>query len=1109
MQPTTVVEGFRLSPPQRRLWKLQQNTANGTAALATGSDLATATAGLATGSDLATATAELATATSERATSKLGPAPSLRGQSAFNSQLVLLLEGDLRTDALRTALERVCARHESLRTVFRRLPGVVMPVQVVAHDVSLSWQVLDVRQTNQNVDELIATQRHRTFDYEHGPTVHATLFAVAPERHLLSIATPALCADRRTLSNLAAELFSNLAAELFSNRELDDEPLQYVQFSEWQNSLSEEEDAAKGREYWTRQDLSNALVVPHAANAPAILPGQRQRARTAIPRELQSVKFRFTPEYTARIDALAVKHDTSNATVLLAAWQTLLWRLTQQSTVIGNVSDGRSYELLHDGFGLFARVLPVCCAFTGDLRFSEVIGEIERFQRESEEWQDYFVLPETSESAPGYFAFGFEYSHTPPPAQANNLRSSVVQQHSFVEPFDLKLTAVSKTDGLEAEFDYNYALLDEPYVTLISEQFQTLFDSALTNPESPITELEIVSAAQRQQIVVEWNKTNRDYELNHCLHHLFEQQVERTPDTLAAVFQNEQLTFAELNRRANQLAAYLKTEGVGPETAVGIRIEPSLEMLIAVLGILKAGGAYIPLDPRNPQQRIDQVLQDASASMLLTREVLVNARSQNTEYTESNITPDNLAYIIYTSGSTGQPKGVMIQHRSVVNLAAALREQVYAELPRPALKVGLSAPLAFDASIKQLVQLLHGHTLHILPEELRLDAMGALNYIAEHELDVLDCTPSQLKLLLAAGLTQHTKTAPTLMLVGGEAIDESTWSRLSEAQQTRFFNVYGPTECTVDATWARISGDQPAIGHPIPNAQTYILDQNLKPAGIHLNGELFISGAGLARGYLNSPERTAERFIPDDLSGATGARLYRTGDLARYAADGSIVFTGRNDAQVKVRGHRIEPGEIEAVLLKHGNIKQAVVVARETTTTRDTADVRLVAYFVTADNARLDTAELRQKLSEQLPDYMVPSFLVVLDELPLTRNGKVDLKALPAPETAQRSRDEHYVAPRNDIEATITRVWQEALGVERIGVNDNFFDAGGHSLLMVQVHNKLSELFDKKISIVDMFAKPTIGALAEYFSEANGHKPTFEKVMDRAARRRQAVSMRR
>ena len=366
-------------------------------------------------------------------------------------------------------------------------------------------------------------------------------------------------------------------------------------------------------------------------------------------------------------------------------------------------------------------------------------------------------------------------------------------------------------------------------------------------------------------------------------------------------------------------------------------------------------------------------------------------------------------------------------------------------------------------------------------------------------------TLSRRKLLLEAGLNKDAKHRLKLVLVGGEALDESTWSRLAADEGTSFYNVYGPTECTVDATWTRVTSDQqPNIGRPIANAQTYIFDDKLRPAGTHVIGELYIGGAGLARGYHRSPERTAERFIPDGFSGRAGARLYRTGDLARYAADGWITFIGRSDTQIKVRGHRIEPGEIEAVAREQEMVQQAVVVAREDRK----GDVRLVAYLSAHDRGEIDTNELRRALSERLPDYMVPSFLIPLDDLPLTRNGKVDLAALPGPEAARHSRDEKYVAPRNEIEAAITRIWQEALNVERIGVNDNFFDAGGHSLLMVQVHNRLSAMFEKQISIVELFAKPTISALAEYFSETNGHQPAFATVMNRAARRRQAASRR-
>ena len=1055
MQAATFVEGFRLSPQQRRLWKLQEAAGE---------------------------------------------------NRSFVSLVVFLLEGKLRVDALRGALGRVCARHEALRTTFRRVPGVVLPVQSVEPVLRPSWRTIDLSDASglaqdDEVEALLALERRRTFDYEDGPLVHATLIVLSSERHLLSVCMPALSGDRRTLANLGREL-GGYYGEMIGGSEGhterghtesgdagsgvtesgDAEPgeaeaLQYSQFSEWQNSLlEEEEDLVKGREYWSRQDLSGAAVV---------LPGQRSRTS-------------LSTQSTQPIVSLVGKSGSTSATVLLAAWQTLLWRLTQQPVVIGRGCDGRSYELLHDAFGLFERTLPVWCELNEGLRFDEVVAEIERFQRESEEWQDYFNTD---------LSIGFEFAELPDVQQISELKISVWDWHSNSDRFYLKLLCIAKGSQLNLRLEYDSEAFDEDYIRHLAEQFQTLLDAALANAETEIDQLPILSERERQQVLFAWNDTRRDYPVRKSLVQLFEQQVDRTPDALAAVFQNQQLTFAELNRRANQVARYLQTQGVNTEAPVGICFEPSLEMLIAVFGVLKAGGAYVPLDPHNPQQRIDDVLSDAGALVLLTD--LRKTTSERTDNLQTEIAAENLAYIIYTSGSTGQPKGVMVQHRSVLNLAAALHEQVYEDLG-PSLKVGLSAPLAFDASVKQLVQLLHGHTLHLLPEELRLDAAGALSYMDQHQLDVLDCTPSQLKLLLAAGFTDRNtagftdRNTPQLMLVGGEALDESTWSLLAEDQQTRFFNVYGPTECTVDATWSAVTDTVPTIGRPIPNAEAYILDKNLKPVPIQLSGELHIGGAGLARGYLNAPDKTAERFIPDGLSGNSGARLYRTGDLARYAPDGTITFAGRNDSQVKIRGHRIELGEIEAALRQHETVRQAVVVARESKNT----DVRLVGYVTAESGHTIEVAVLRRALSERLPDYMLPSFIVVVDELPLTRNGKVDLNALPPPEAMRSTSDEHYVAPRNEIEASITRIWQDALGVERIGVNDNFFDAGGHSLLMVQVHNKLSELFEKKISIVEMFAKPTISALAEYFSETNGHKPTFDKVMDRAARRRQAASQR-
>jgi amino acid adenylation domain-containing protein len=1065
MQPSNTVEGFRLSPQQRRLWMLKRNARDHAA--------------------------------------------------SFCSQLVVSLQGELDREALRQAIEAICQRHEVLRTAFPRISGVSLPVQSVG-EMAFSWETQDLNgSVVTEIEELLDRERRRTFDYENGPIVRAKLFSLEPQRHVLSITMPALCADRCTLSNLFFEIAKGAGKE---------EPFQYAQFSDWQNSLSEEADAEKGREYWSKQDLSTASLVLPGQSIRQTRGEQDTSRQQHTSGEHRPIRVRLSSECTHRIANLAEQPGTTSATVLLAAWQTLWWRLTQKSVVIGNLSDGRSYDLLEHAFGLFARVLPVCVRLNDGLRFAEVIAQVQNFQRESEEWQDYF-----DSATP--FSFGFEYAVTPRPTKRGALEFAVYDQHAEFEPFGVKLLCVSSGSDLDLVFGYDARVFDEAYVQQLAEKFETLVEAALAHPEATIEELEIVSAAEQQRVVFEWNNTERDYALEHTIHERFERQVRQSPDAVALVFQDEVLTFAELDASAAAVAQSLLLEGVVTETAVGVCIEPSLEMIVAVLGVLKAGGAYVPIDPRNPPRRIEELAQDAGVALVVTKDRVNRSASERRLDFETDTRPsdraassaqssakaENLAYVIYTSGSTGRPKGVMVQHRSVVNLAAALRDEAYADL-EGRLRVGLSAPLAFDASVKQIVQLLSGHTLHILPEELRLDARKALDYIDRNAIDVLDCTPSQLKLLIAAGLNSSKRQTAKLILIGGEALDESAWSQLASNRSTQFFNVYGPTECTVDATWTVVTNGlepnetiqpttEPSIGRPIPNTRAYILDQNLKPTGVHVTGELYLGGAGLARGYLNAPNLTAERFIPDALSGTQGARLYRTGDLARYTANRSITFIGRNDAQVKLRGHRIELGEIENALRQHDHVRDAVVVARA-----DKSDTRLVGYIVarngnTTRDVTPDTTELRKHLSERLPEYMLPSFLVVLDELPLTRNGKVDLHALPAPETVKTAREENYLAPRNDIENAITRVWQDALGLERVGVNDNFFDAGGHSLLMVQVHNKLSEMFDKQISIVEMFAKPTISALAEHFNDTKGHKPTFAKVMDRAARRRHAVAM--
>ncbi|MET0622000.1 MAG: non-ribosomal peptide synthetase, partial [Pyrinomonadaceae bacterium] len=541
-------------------------------------------------------------------------------------------------------------------------------------------------------------------------------------------------------------------------------------------------------------------------------------------------------------------------------------------------------------------------------------------------------------------------------------------------------------------------------------------------------------------------------------------------------------------------------------TLVALCLERSCLMVVALLAVLKAGGAYLPLDPHYPPDRLSFMLEDAAAPVLLTQAALAGSLPAYAGHVLSldgeaeagaggggapgcEAGPENLAYVIYTSGSTGRPKGVMVSHASVVNLAVGLEKAVYGGAGE-ALRVSLNAPLSFDSSVKQIIQLLRGHTLHILPEEIRPDGAAMLSYIEAHGLDVLDCTPSQLKLLLSSGLSERRGAGLKMMLIGGEPINETTWEELAGLNRTNCFNVYGPTECTVDSTTCLIGREQvrPSIGRPVANATVYVLDAHLNQVPVGVPGELHIGGGGVARGYLNRPGLTAERFIPDPFSREPGARVYRTGDLCRWLPDGNLEFIGRRDEQVKVRGFRVEPGEIEAALRAHPGVAEAVALARQDSSGHQS----LVAYVVTRPGQQPTPAELRALLAAQLPDYMVPQSINLLERLPLTPSGKVDYRALPVPEYDGSARE--YVAPRSELEREVAGIWQEVLRVGRVGVTDNFFELGGHSLLATRVVSTVRERLKVEVPLRRMFEAPTVEHLALAVSEslealAGGHEP--------------------
>ncbi|MBA2238275.1 MAG: amino acid adenylation domain-containing protein, partial [Lysobacter sp.] len=686
--------------------------------------------------------------------------------------------------------------------------------------------------------------------------------------------------------------------------------------------------------------------------------------------------------------------------------------------------------------------------------------------------------------------------------------------------FDLSLALTDTGDGLAGGLVYASDLFDEATMVRGVGQFERLLTGMVADADQRVRDLPLLSEAERHQLLVEFNDTATAYPQDGLIHGLFEAQVERSPDATALVYEGEALSYAELNRRSNEVAHRLLSLGVKPDDRVAICAERSVEMVVGMLGILKAGGAYVPLDPGLPSERLAFMVSDSGPVALLTQTALLEtvsgwlpsgqslpvvvldgaAGSELASHPTHNpavagLASNHLAYVIYTSGSTGQPKGVLVEHRAAANFWNVLRETTHKTCP-PFSKVGLNSAYSFDMSLKGLLQLLSGHCLVIVPDRVRASGEDFIGFIKDNELSAFECTPSQLDMLLSAGLTRHRFARKCNVLLGGEAIGQSAWETIRDFTAFEFHNMYGPTECTVDATIGRIhaSDERPHIGRPIANVKIHILDERLEPVPLGVAGELYVGGAGLARGYLNRPELTAERFVKNPFSAEPEARMYKTGDLARWLPDGNIEYVGRNDFQVKIRGFRIELGEIEAKLLACEGVREAVVIAREDVE----GDKRLVAYVVPHEGIALAVAALRESLALELAEYMVPSAFVSLDALPLTRNGKLDRKSLPAPDQSSVA-SRQYEAPTGEVEQAIASIWQELLGLERVGRHDHFFEMGGHSLLAVQLVSRLRQALGVEVGLRELFAEPTLSALA--LTLANANQATLSPILpaDRSA----------
>ncbi|WP_250523644.1 MULTISPECIES: non-ribosomal peptide synthase/polyketide synthase, partial [unclassified Caballeronia] len=1011
------------------------------------------------------------------------------GQSAYNIPVAVRLNGSLDVPSFETALNALVERHESLRTTFAQYDG--QAVQCIAPHLHIALPViaLDALASGAQAAELrrlAQDEATRAFDLQRGPLLRALLLRVAQDEHVLLFTMHHIVSDGWSTGVLVRELGAGYAAAL-RNEPVSLPPLavQYADFTLWQRDWLAGAELDRQTQYWRNQ---------LAELAPLNLPADRPRPSQMSGRGA-SVPFAVGAALCERIDALANREGVTPFMLLLAVFQTLLARLSGQNDIaIGSPIANRTHAQTEPLIGLFVNTLVLRADLSGSPSLRELLAQVRETTLAAYAHQDLpfeklveALAPVRDTSRTALFQVMFVLQNAPmEPLSLPGLTLEVMRPADAGAKFDLTLNLTHTQDRFQGTLAYATDLFDEQTIVRLGERFTRLLEQALDQPDAPLHAFELV-LPDEHALLERWNDTAEAHPEDVCVHRLFEQQVRRSPEATALVFEGESLTYAELNARANRLAHRMIALGVRPDDRVALCMQRSIGMIVALMAILKAGGAYVPLDPAYPGERLNHILTDAAPRLLLAdaagREALGDTGALDVldidasldealpqENPQTNVAPHHLAYVIYTSGSTGKLKGVMVEHRHVVNLHYALQSTVFARCAARS-GIGLNASIAFDSSLKSLTALLAGHRLIVIPADVRTDSAVLIDYLNNADIDALDCTPTRLDVMLASGLLERRRSKLTL-LIGGEAITQQTWNRLANAEQIRAFNVYGPTECTVDAALTEITADQvqPVIGKPIANARIYLLDAHLRRVPPGAIGELYIGGAGVSRGYLNRPELTAERFIDDPF--IAGARMYRTGDIARYRADGNIEFLGRNDHQVKIRGFRIELGEIEAHVASHPSVREAVVIGRMRH--QKTLDQQLVAYVTATGD--IDIEALREHARSRLPDYMVPSAFVLLDALPLTPNGKLDRRALPDPEWQNLAA---YVAPRTLLEHTLAKCFADVLGLERVSVFDNFFSLGGHSLLATQLVSRLRQTLAIELPLRTLFDAPGVALLAE------------------------------
>ncbi|WP_196246484.1 non-ribosomal peptide synthetase [Xanthomonas arboricola] len=1319
-------------------------------------------------------------------------------------QCAISIAGPLTQARLQQALSTLTARHEVLRTQFQTFPGMDVPVQVPGAVAQSRLSVLTLAHDAVPAEAIeMQLEADARPDAAGGNQVRYTWLATADDTGTLLVTVPSLCADSASLFNLYAQLADLCLDE--RDAAGDGDVVQYADYSEWQNETVEAGTSATGGPYWEGFDVD--------AGVPGALRRDDAQTGGAIP----SFRLGTLPAAVVeRMRAFARTQEVEPSTVVLAALSVLLWRTGDgQVPVLAVPVEGRAMDGLGAALGLFEKPLPFALRIEEDYSFADVVRRTRDQLAQAAAAHGHY-LP--GSAARPEIAFG--WVAYPAARERGALRLKLTHLRGRAAAPVFSLTGLQTDAEVTLRLDYDARRYPEEAADRLMERLPVLLDALLDAPQRNVLLADLMPAGERRRVLVEWNQTERTYPRGITLHTLFHDQVQRSPHATAVICDEQSLSFLTLDGLSQSVAQRviaLRSPGA-PAPAIGVCLDRSCWMLVAILGIWKAGCAYVPIDPSLPPARRALLAREAGCAAVLTQQRLFEALSDlpcplfaldvpgsldDGEPVNAELpacAPDSLAYILYTSGSTGTPNGVMVEHGAAVNLAFALHEAIYQQMGR-ALTIALNAPLMFDASVKQLIQVINGHCVCIVTEQVRRDPGELCAYLRQHRVDAMDCTPSQLALWQVAGLPATLEGLPSIILVGGEAVDGSLWRVLANAPGKRCYNLYGPTECTVDATIARIEGPRPTIGRPLPNVRVYVLDDAMNPVPTGTVGELYVGGDGVARGYLNRPELTALRFVADPFHHSAGCRMYRTGDKVRQFPDGNLQYLHRVDHQVKIQGTRIELPEIEQVLREHPGVREAVVVVatgeveqlaghvlphphyrrkiegnrrfvlpdgraivqrnrneseylyleiverltylrngitlpedavvfdvganigmfsmlvaercphgavyafeplppifalcrinaelyaphtrlfpfglsgcQETATFTyyphysmmsgreaysdansdmevikrylanqkdaeaegssqlyEHADSLLPGRFIAehhactlrrlsdviaeqqvthidllkidVQRAELDvlegiddahwpliqqvvmeihdgegtesagrtgvvarllerhgfqtlieqegeligtdrfnfyasrlglrpgavadpapaarlaigphvltTQELREHLKAHLPGYMVPASLVLLEEMPLTRNGKVDRNGLANAGVCAGDLDETQQLPQSQLERQIAAVWQEVLGLERVGLRDNFFDIGGHSLLLIQLHRRLCEELGVELLILDVFQNPNVAALAEHVQrkqKGTEETPAFEGARDRASRMKAANEQRR